>query len=356
LLQRAQALRQLAWETADVVVLHAHMWDVVPSLAFAVPGGPPVLLMNHADHAFWVGCAISDSIVDIRDSGLALSTRLRGGRGSALLPVPLEDHGAAPRTRALVAARLPNPSVLDRTLVLLTVGRHPKYVPHPHLDFLATCARVLEALGDCTLIAVGPSPTDPLWQQLANRTAGQVVAVGEDPDLAPWHAAADVYLEGFPVGSYTALLEAALAARAFVRKPCLVSPSVLPIDRGALRAFEPPPDMDAYVAAVLALAGDPAAREAQAEDARRAVLARHCGSGWDAQLAGLQQAIPGQHSVGLAHDPLPLPGEFAEYRARLGTAGKPEGPLAFAQKNAQEHGLSPRADIALLEAIQGRHG
>jgi len=90
LLVRAAALRQLAYEQADVVVLHTHPWDVLPSIVFGVPGGPPVLLVNHADHAFWVGCAISDIVVDIRDSGLALSTSLRGARSSAVLPVPLE--------------------------------------------------------------------------------------------------------------------------------------------------------------------------------------------------------------------------------------------------------------------------
>jgi hypothetical protein len=55
---RARALRALA-ARADVVVLHVHMWDVLSSLAFAYAGGPPVLLMNHADHAFWVGAALT---------------------------------------------------------------------------------------------------------------------------------------------------------------------------------------------------------------------------------------------------------------------------------------------------------
>lgn len=72
LVRRAARLRQLATESADVVVLHAHQWDIVPSLAFAAAGGPPVLLLNHADHAFWVGAAVADTVIDIRDSGLAL--------------------------------------------------------------------------------------------------------------------------------------------------------------------------------------------------------------------------------------------------------------------------------------------
>src|SRR5205814_8905774 len=170
----------------------------------------------------------SDIVVDIRDSGLSLSTSFRGVRSSAVLPVPLEDRGLS--LRSVAAARVGDPTALARGLVLLTIGSPHKYHPSRQLDFEKTVVRIVDALGDCTLIAVGPSPDDPLWQQLAARTKGRVVAVGLDPDLAPWHGAADLYIEGFPIGSYTALLEVALAGRAFVRKPHLAATSALAID------------------------------------------------------------------------------------------------------------------------------
>jgi hypothetical protein len=352
LLQRAAALRRLAWEEADVVVVHTHMWDVLPAMAFAVPGGPPVLLLNHADHAFWVGTAIADLVVDIRDSGLALSTSLRGGRGSAVLPVPLEDRGPAPSDRSVAAARLRDPSVLARNVVLLTIGSAHKYRPSADLDFAETIVRIVDAIPDSGLIAVGPRSDDALWQRLAERTGGRVVAVGPDADLAPWHAVADLYLEGFPIGSYTALLEVALAERAFVRKPLLAPPSVLPIDRGALAAFGPPADPDAYVAAAIALAGDPDRRAAHAQEARCAVLADHCGDGWNARLAVLQRAIPRQHDVGLSFEPQPMPGPLAEYWASIHALNARQGPLAYAEQRARHEGLWPRSDIAVLDAMR----
>ncbi|HET9045967.1 MAG TPA: hypothetical protein VFO33_03345, partial [Casimicrobiaceae bacterium] len=306
LLDRAAALRRHARERADVVVLHTHWWDVVPSLAFAVPGGPPILVMNHADHAFWVGTAVADVVVDIRDSGLALTRALRGARSSAVLPVPLEDRGRAPHDRVAAAARLADRSVLERYPILLTIGSAHKYRPAGALDFCAAIARVMAALPGAALIAVGPPASDAHWQRLAAQTGGRVTAVGPDADLAAWHAAADLYLEGFPIGSYTALLEVALAERAFVRKPWLAPPSVLPIDRGALAGFEPPPSPDAYVARVAALAGDETARTALAKDARRAVIAAHCGEGWAAKLGALDRAIPPEHTVGLAFEPPPM--------------------------------------------------
>ena len=352
LLRRAEKLRQFAWSHADVVVLHVHAWDVLPSIAFAVPGGPPVLLMNHADHAFWVGCAVSDMVVDIRDSGLSLSTSLRGVRGSAVLPVPLEDRGPATHARSLAAARLRDPSLLSRGLILLTVGSRHKYQPHAHLDFPQTIARIFDAVDDCALIAVGPGPADPVWQQIAERTGGRAVAVGLDPDLAPWHAVADLYLESFPVGSYTALLEVALSERAFVRKPQLAPPSVLAIDRGALAAFATPTDPNDYAAAVIALAGDPDQRKAAAYEARRAVLACHCGEAWDARLEALQRSIPLRHDVGFGFEPRPMPAPLAEYSAALYSRRAYQSPLAFAQETAQRQGLAPRTDVALLDAMR----
>jgi hypothetical protein len=356
LLQRATALRRLALEQADVVVIHAHTWDVMPALAFAAAGGPPVLLLNHADHAFWVGAAVADVVIDIRDSGRALSTALRGVRGSAMLPVPLEDRGPARPDRSVAAQRLRDPSILARNPLLLTIGSQHKYVPAGRLDFPATIARIADALPDCGLIAVGPQPGERAWQQLAERTGGRVVAVGPDADLAPWHAAADFYLEGFPIGSYTALLEVALAERAFVRKPLLASVSALPVDRGSLAAFAPPAEPDAYLTAAIALAADPGWRATQARQARQAVLAEHCGDGWSAHLQALQQALPRQHEVGLAFEPQPLPESLAAYWAGIHAGKVRESPLDYASARARENGLHARLDVAVLDAMRQRPG
>jgi hypothetical protein len=86
LLDRARALRAAAWRGADRVVLHIHNWDVIPSIAFAVDGGPPVLLVNHADHAFWVGGGIADVVINIRESGEDVNVRHRGLSRNAILP------------------------------------------------------------------------------------------------------------------------------------------------------------------------------------------------------------------------------------------------------------------------------
>jgi hypothetical protein len=352
LMERAAALRALAAAEADVVVLHTHMWDVLPAVAFGVAGGPPVLLMNHADHAFWIGASVADLVVDFRDSGAALTARLRAARAGALLPLPLEDGGAVPPDRQPAAAALGDASILTRDCVLLTVGRASKYQPYGDLDFPAAALRILDACGNGVLVAVGPSSGDVRFAALSAHARGRFLALGERMDLKPFHAAADLYLEGFPVGSYTALLEAALAGRAFVRKPLLASTRVLPVDGGALAGFAPPVDVDAYVAAAQALAADPQRRDALGSAAREAVRAMHC-DGWPTHLAALHDRLPAHHDVGLRDEPPPMPPELACYVAGTLTEHMRHTPLDVAQEAALQQDLWPRPDIAVMDAMRG---
>ena len=352
LVRRAARLRQLAAECADVVVLHAHQWDVVPSIAFAAGGGPPVVLLNHADHAFWIGAGIADLVVDIRDSGLALSKRFRMVRRSTLLPVPLEDRGIVPHDRTIAATRVGDRWLLDAKLVLLTIGSGYKYRDVSGLEFAQTLTRIVEVLPGSVVVAVGPDASDPLWQSLAANTQGRVRAVGSDPELTAWHRAADPYLEGFPIGSYTAMLEAALAGRMIVRKPLLAPSSELPVDRGALAAIEPPTTPEAYVQRVLHYANDPMQRSRDAIAARAAVAAAHCGDGWLESLAMLRGSLPTLHEPSEVDTVPVLTSGLLAYWARFHAAPRAESPLAFAMRTAESQGLRVRTDITLRDALR----
>lgn len=349
LLARAAALRTMAWHHADVVVLHVHPWDVLPVLAFALPGGPPVLLMNHADHAFWVGCAVADQVIDFRDSGAALTSRFRAPRAAGHLPVPLDDVPAAPHERALACAVAP--AVTDRRLVLLTVGRASKYREHARLDFARAARGILSDRPQCVLVGVGPAPADPRWRHLASATGDRACALGERTDLAVWHAACDLYLEGFPVGSYTALLEGAQAARPFVRKPLLAPAQWLPVDQGALAAFPPPDTPQAYAEAVLGLVDDPMARRAMAARARSAVHQHHV-TQWPAHLQSWCASLAEDHVPGVARACEPMPTTLAAYAAGVLPIHADESPLDLAREGAVQQGLHPRTDVAVLEAVR----
>src|SRR6185437_3034845 len=99
-------------------------------------------------------------------------------------------------------------------------------------------ATILRARPHVQLLAVGPNE-DARWRDLRAATGGRARALGPRHDLPRIHAAADVYLEGFPVGSPTALLEAGLRGLACVRAPADVPPPFA-IDGPALDALAQP--------------------------------------------------------------------------------------------------------------------
>jgi hypothetical protein len=88
ILLKAAWLRDLARDHATYVVLHINVNDVIAGLAFGSPGGPPVLLVNHAAHIFWVGASLPDLVVNCRGSQLEeyWSRAHRGASTCATIP------------------------------------------------------------------------------------------------------------------------------------------------------------------------------------------------------------------------------------------------------------------------------
>jgi glycosyltransferase involved in cell wall biosynthesis len=273
-LQRARLLREVAHSFADLVVLHQFGSDTVPGLAFAVDG-PPVAVLNHADDRFWLGSSVTDFIIHQRQAG-DLPFERRFVPRSAVLPIPLAPRPRVGRREARRALGLP-----DAALVLLTVGRAEKFLPTARHDFLRTAARLLERIPAAHLYLVGIDA-----EQLA-RLPGpglhpRLHACGSLEDPWMFQQAADVFLEPFPFGSATAVLEAALAGTAVVLMydPLL---DLVVTNHGLTHLIPNPVGEDAYVERVAALASSPESRERLADALVEHVLARHTGAGWRAQ-------------------------------------------------------------------------
>lgn len=204
---RAAQLRALT-AGADVVVCHTHGDDPVPAVAFGGSyDGPPVVLVNHADHVFWFGTGNVSTIAQLRSTGAEVTADARGYSRDcfATLPIPIE---IAARNTDVARAKLALGIDPDR-LVALTLARPTKYAPSDfHPGFLEVVMPVL-ATSDCVLLAVGPSPTDSAWAAAAEQLGGRAIFPGLRPDPLPYLDAADLYLDSFPFCSNTSMLEAA---------------------------------------------------------------------------------------------------------------------------------------------------
>lgn len=205
ILARAQRIRTLATES-DLIVLHLQTEDVAPIIALSQTTGiPPVALVNHADHAFWIGASFVDLIANLRDSGLVLCRDRRGidPERLVLLPTPL-DPIVRTLSREDAKRRLGLPI---NSVVLLSVARAPKYTSKDGLNFALTHVPVLQKYQESFLLVVGPEHSDD-WERANEKTGGRIKAFGTRADVALFFQAADIYVDAFPMVSVTSLLEA----------------------------------------------------------------------------------------------------------------------------------------------------
>jgi hypothetical protein len=184
------------------------------------------------------------------------------------------------------------------------------------------------------------------------RTQGRAKAVGVQQDLIPFHLAADIYLEGFPFGSLTALLEATLAGL-----PPILAPAGCPLpyrsDDFALLDLSEPKDVQEYVHMAAELAEQPAKRRHLGEQVRLRTIDTHCGSGWVEYIKGLRDTVRG----GLQHEPrqfinvAPLPTHLFSFWSHFCERRSKNNPFSFAFEYSLKAGLGPAVDLSLLLAL-----
>lgn len=316
LLTRARLLRELAYADADVVVLHVHPNDVLPNVAFGIPGGPPVVYVNHADHEFWVGGAIADLVLDIRESGQEWTRTHRDISRTQILPIPLEADplflNGADKIAVLRQEVRKTLGVGDHEFLLLTIGSARKYQPMRGISFLEAAEEILNRCPQAKIVAVGPKPLAE-WQAVSQRTGGRLIPIGNQSDLGRFHAAADLYLEGMPAGSLTALLEVCLAGVACVRAPAEVRPPHAS-DGSAFAPVAQPANVSEYIREAVTLVTDATARQNRADKLQQRVRDTHCEPGWSKLLAQIVSQLPGSHSVYTDQKPRPISREESEFK------------------------------------------
>lgn len=298
LLKKAKWLRELG-RHFDYVIFHAtgHEHDVLPTVAFADRRGPPVAIVDHGDHLFWLGSSVTDLVISLRHIGARLSESRRFNRKHVLLPIPLAGP-SSDLSRSNARAAL---NISDKQILLLSVGRKEKYRPGMEHNFLRTAQKILAMHPDAHVYAVGASH-EQACSYISGQPSARLHLVGEVENLDLYWAAADIYLEGFPFGSQTALLEAALAGIPVV--PAYAPPCELLVanDDAVSHLISNPKTEQEFCCRVGALIRDSTARRELGSSLREQVAAEHTGEGWRRCLDNVY-AVMGQ----LSHDPQPIP-------------------------------------------------
>lgn len=281
-------LRQLA-TNHDIVVLHTHPSDVLPVLAFAPEiGRLCVVTLNHADHVFWLGMTISHAVACLRPVGAELSTRRRGLEPfrAADLPVPVPEPPVAEERRAAARQALGIPN--DAMLLISAAASYKYDAEYGGPNFATVLSDACLAIPRLRVGAIGPSPTGE-WLHAQERTGGRLRALGVRQDLDALRAAADVYVDSFPLGSSTAALEAAAAGLPVLSLPVwhrhfpLATAHSSALDGVMVTAQ----DRGTLIGLLADLSTDPAAARALGTRTRSAILGWHGGQVWKDHLEAL---------------------------------------------------------------------
>ncbi|MGA3266058.1 MAG: hypothetical protein ABSE16_04465 [Verrucomicrobiota bacterium] len=296
LLEKAAALRRLAAERADAVVLHTSTTDVVPALAFGVAGGPPILRMNVDDHMFWPGISAMDLIINFRELGERWMLAHRGSDRSYLLPLPVANPApvALPSRRTAARVRF---GISDDAVVLLAVGSDYKFKPVGEWDFIKAAERILARCPGSVILVAGV-PATGCWQASNPAFAGRLKALGVQTDLTDCHAACDIGLGSVPFPSQTAVLEIGLQ-----KKPCVLTPADVPmgINDVAFEQVSQPANMNEYTEMAVQLVFNPSRRQAEGQRLAESIDRHHCQNGWRGYWQGLQKRV-----VTVEHEVYPL--------------------------------------------------
>jgi hypothetical protein len=138
--------------------------------------------------------------------GIAAKHRGIASARSVIVPIPLDEPAPA-GSREAARARL---GLHPSDVLILTIASEYKFGDADGGHYLDAVLPAVEANPRIVVRAVGPRPIGP-WAAAEKASGGRIVALGEQSEVADYYAAADVYLDSFPVSSFTSMLEAGLA-------------------------------------------------------------------------------------------------------------------------------------------------
>lgn len=205
LLKSSQLLREVLYNNYDLIVLHIHPDEVVTNIALSDTNIPtPVSYLNHADHVYWNGVTISDIIIQIRESNISFDSERRDITcKQVFLPIPITEQGSTSIDEH------------SASINILTTGTYYKYLPNEKYDFLKEAELIVTRHPHVLIHIVGINEQSEYAQKHQHP---QLIFHGtiSPEELQSLEQKTDIYLEGFPTPSFTALLQPAMKGIPFV--------------------------------------------------------------------------------------------------------------------------------------------
>ncbi|MFT4756021.1 MAG: hypothetical protein ACI8Q1_001463 [Parvicella sp.] len=156
-LEKAEELRSFFTDNYfDVIVLHQHMEDVVPTLALwdiKEKTDSLVLFYNHANFRFSLGNIVAHKRVNITEGDQHISKQFRYPMEDCVLPFVLGD--ALPEKSEKIIIKSKKELNINDEIVFISIGSAYKYTPYWDQNFFAEWNAFLLENKNCILIVIG---------------------------------------------------------------------------------------------------------------------------------------------------------------------------------------------------------
>lgn len=210
-IEKALELRQLA-SKYEKIVLHVHMDDIVPILAFGTLNFKrPITYFNHGDHLFWLGVSISDLVVNFRTSSSRVNEKFRNIEKNYVLPLPIDEITQNSDSVTAVDSIKKELGFSKDDKVILTMAAGYKYKPFENYDFTNVISQILSKNKDTVFLAIGPSLDEKCWKKLSKKFPNRVKILGfiSNDKVDKYLKIADLAIDSFPFSSFVALMDIA---------------------------------------------------------------------------------------------------------------------------------------------------
>lgn len=207
-LDKARELLKIS-DGFERIVLHIHMHDVIPVLAYANENwNIPVYFYNHANFLFSLGLSVSDCVLNLMEYDKWKTVKYRGVRNAEVLPWPAltiksdcENEVSCEEQKKILAKKY---GFCEDSKIILSMGSDFKYKKIIGYDFAKFAKNVIyESPMNTYFFVIGADKDSMRWKQLQKETDGKVQALGVLPRnvVSRWMKIADVFVGSFPMVS-----------------------------------------------------------------------------------------------------------------------------------------------------------
>lgn len=201
--EKAIKIRTLIEQTdCELIVFHTHPEEIISFIATDDLIIPKVIV-NHADHAFWVGATFVDAAICIREEAARINYRLRNIARNYIVPMSIRNSELEfSKIEAKKKLKL-NP---EKTL-FISVGSFNKFrqPQNEQRSFAQLIKQLNNSIENPQFIIIGPG--EKHRAELGLEEVQNVQILDPEPEPFLYYAAADFIIDPIPLGSYTSLLE-----------------------------------------------------------------------------------------------------------------------------------------------------